>query len=292
MRRAREALVARGDPLVPFCVDGFDLELPLSHGFPRYRALHPSYDANIGRIAAAIAGKHPGGSAVDIGANVGDTAAIIRGACSLPILCVEGNEAFYALLQLNARNLGGGIFLEKALVGDPVRALGGEMQTAHGTARVVERCGAPRIPFERLQDLLGRRTDVPPPCFVKIDTDGFDVDIILASEAVWRRHRPAIFFEYDPALQRPGEDAVRALDLLASVGYRTVLVYENTGEYVLTLDATNRAAFEDLDAFYSDRASERYADLCAFHVDDADVAAALRESERRLSREARSAPRR
>jgi FkbM family methyltransferase len=289
-RRLRAQLVAGGDPLVRYRLDALDLELPLSHGLPRYRALYPLYDANIGRIAAAIARKYPRGSVVDVGANVGDTAAIIRGSCRLPILCIEGDPTFFELLERNARTIGD-IVLERTLLGDPAIAFDGELNAAHGTARVVERRGATRVRFERLEDVLKRHPELASPCFVKIDTDGFDLAIIMASAGLWRQVHPAIFFEYDPALLRADEDPQCAFDLLASVGYESMLVYENTGEYVLQVRLADRAALEDLHAFYSGRGSERYADLCVFHHDDADVCEALRRTEGRLSLEARGAAR-
>jgi FkbM family methyltransferase len=290
-RSLRTRLVAGGDPVIRYRLDPFDLELPLSHGLPRYRTLYPSYDANIGRIAAAMARKYPGASVVDVGANVGDTAAIIRGSCQLPILCIEGDPSFFGLLERNARTIGH-LVLENTLVGDPAIAFDGELNAAQGTARVVERRGASQVRFERLDDVLMRHPELAPPCFVKIDTDGFDLAIIMASAGLWRQVHPAIFFEYDPALLRADEDPQRAFDLLASVGYESMLVFENTGEYVLQLRLADRAALEDLHAFYSGRGSERYADLCVFHHDDADVSEALRQTEARLSREAREAARR
>ena len=194
---------------------------------------------------------------------------------------------FFSFLERNAPRLGDGVFLEKTLVGDPAVAFAARLRSADGSARLVEDGDAPPVLLERLVDVLARWPELPPPCFVKIDTDGCDLDIIAASEEVWRRDHPAIFFEYDPALMAVGTDPLRVLDILAAAGYRDVLVYENTGEYMLSLDTTNRSAFEDLHAYFSARASARYADLCAFHRDDADVSEAFRRSERRLSRDLR-----
>ena len=58
---------------------------PHGHWFPHYRE-------NLGRLAAAVERKYPGRGFIDVGANAGDNAAIVRAHSSLPILCIEGSE--------------------------------------------------------------------------------------------------------------------------------------------------------------------------------------------------------
>ena len=84
--QARRILVRLGDPTVRYRVGAVELELPLSHELPFYQHDHPRYDRQLGAIAAEL-----GGPVVDIGANVGDTAAAIRAESDVPILCVEGD---------------------------------------------------------------------------------------------------------------------------------------------------------------------------------------------------------
>ena len=96
-------------------IGSVELELPLSHELPFYRHDHPRYDRQLGAIAAEL-----GGPVVDVGANVGDTAAAIRAESGVPILCVEGDPRFFALLERNARMIGG-VELEHAFVEGPAR---------------------------------------------------------------------------------------------------------------------------------------------------------------------------
>src|SRR5688572_20032723 len=104
LRRAAVALL--GDPRVAYALDGTTLLLPLSHELPVIRRRLPDYSRNIARIAAALAEKHPGMTMVDIGANVGDTVAIVRRLARFPILCIDGDPLYYALLVENTRALG------------------------------------------------------------------------------------------------------------------------------------------------------------------------------------------
>ena len=86
LRRALSALrkvrLLAGDPTVVVMVADRELVLPLSHDLPVHQARHGNYSLNLGRVAAALDEARPGASIVDIGANVGDSVAIIRHQCN------------------------------------------------------------------------------------------------------------------------------------------------------------------------------------------------------------------
>jgi FkbM family methyltransferase len=238
----RKLVLRRGDPLVRYRVGEIELDLPLSHELPFYRKDHPGYSENVGRIAAAL-----GGPVVDVGANVGDTAAIVRTATDVPILCVEGDARFFAILRRNAARFDPPIELEHAYVDAPERA---GVERARGTARLVG--GGAAIRTRTLGAILADHPGFAEPALVKIDTDGYDVPIVLAELDLLARLRPALFFEYDPDL---GADPV-VFRRLAAIGYTTAQVYENTGELarVATLE-------DDIHSEYVGHRGARYADI-------------------------------
>jgi FkbM family methyltransferase len=239
---ARRLLVRLGDPTVRYRVGGVDLELPLSHELPFYRHDHPLYDERIGVLAREL-----GGPVVDVGANVGDTAALVRAESDVPILCVEGDERFFSFLERNAARLGD-VELERAFVEAPVR---GRVERGAGTARIV--AGRDDLPAKPLARILDEHPRFARPALLKLDTDGLDVPILLANLELLERLRPVLFFEYDPHLgASPG-----IFEGLAEAGYRTAEWFENTGEPagVLELPAHLHDRFVDL-------AGARYADVC------------------------------
>src|ERR1043165_3157314 len=63
----------------------------------------PGYGSQLGRLTSVVRQKHPKLGVVDIGANVGDTACIIKSAEDVPVLCIEGDEKSFAFLQKNIR---------------------------------------------------------------------------------------------------------------------------------------------------------------------------------------------
>ena len=239
---ARKLLIRLGDPIVRFRVGGTDLQLPLSHELPFYRTDHPLYGEAVGRIAAALRGP-----VVDIGANVGDTAAIIRAHTDVPLLCVEGDELFFGLLTRNVDDVSASM----AFVEAPST---GHVHRERGTARVVP--GKGLIRSMPLEDFLWMGFNEP--ALIKLDTDGMDVPILLANLRLLERLRPVLFFEYDPHL---GAEPV-VFDRLREIGYVTAVVYENTGEYRETVELSDQSRIAAVHAEYTGHGGARYMDVC------------------------------
>ncbi|HAZ47443.1 MAG TPA: hypothetical protein DDW76_13245 [Cyanobacteria bacterium UBA11369] len=72
----------------------YQIILPSDHLLDAYQSTWLRYDKALGYIAHAIFEKYPKSSAIDIGANVGDSAALIRQYSDIPVLCIEGNPNF------------------------------------------------------------------------------------------------------------------------------------------------------------------------------------------------------
>ena len=245
---ARKLILRTGsDPLVHYRIGAAELELPLSHELPFYRSDHPEYGEAVGRIAAEL-----GGPVVDVGANVGDTAAIVRAHTDAPILCVEGDDRFFALLRRNAAHLDPQPELEHAFVDAPAWAT---VERSRGTARVV--AGQGRLRSRTLGAILDDHPAFAAPALLKLDTDGLDVPILLAELDLLGRLRPELFFEYDPSL---GADPA-VFERLHALGYREARPYENTGEARGRFDLGDAEAIRSLHAAYEGASGARYADV-------------------------------
>src|SRR5580692_11559275 len=99
--RVRAVLARDRTRFVRYNLDGTELLLPLAHDIPLYRRGFADYSSNIGRVASHLAAKYRELTIVDVGANVGDTAAIVRARCQAPMLCIEGDEFYFKLLLNN-----------------------------------------------------------------------------------------------------------------------------------------------------------------------------------------------
>jgi FkbM family methyltransferase len=280
LRRLRRWLINHGDPLVTFQFEGTTLLAPISHELPLTRKRLPHYSANLGRIAAHLLTKYPDLSVIDIGANIGDSAAIIRRMAHVPILCIEGNARYFELLKKNVAHFGE-VYPVQAFVGSATGQVRGRIQAWKGTGSIVlDEQSSQTIPMKTLSTVLEAYPQFRQSKLLKLDTDGFDVSILHSELELLGRLRPVLFFEYSaPAFSSYEDESFTIFEALQKRGYRALFVYEETGEYSLCAHLDNSTLVQDIHRFYSDRRDKRYSDLCVFHGDDADLCQSLRLAE-------------
>jgi len=198
LRHIRLTFLRVSDPVIVYDVMGSYLLMPFSHQLPYILQFLPEYTMNVARGARHVQAKYPSMSIVDIGANVGDTLAIIRNAVNSPVLCIEGEARFFALLERNARTFDD-VQLEQAFVGDPEATSRFDVQSAGGTAQLSASSSGSAVAFRTLSSILHDHHAFEQTFrLLKIDTDGFDVPILLGSLELLRSRHPVIFFEYSP----------------------------------------------------------------------------------------------
>lgn len=270
LRRSRRWLVDHGDPSVKLTLYGRELIAPLSHELPYYEALYPTYNRNLISVVKSlpIQGRPP--RIVDIGANIGDTAAMILSEVDAEILCIDADPRYLALLRAN-------------LVDDRVTKVGAAIGAATGARVRIERrrgTGAVRqddsspLRMSTLPDLLREHPRFEAPDLVKIDTDGHDFTIIAASSEWLANVRPALFYESDDSLAASGTSAVSTLELLASLGYRTATLWDKYGNLLTTIDLDGIGIAVASDLHEHAAATDGYLDI--FASPDASSAAYLR----------------
>ncbi len=275
-RTARKLLSRVWDRLVRYDLEGTSLLLPLSHDLPVNRAVFPRYATNIQRVAAAILEKYPASPIIDVGANVGDTAAILRRATANPILCIEGEPRFAEILRRNLPRLPN-VSIEEAFVGPAAGAY--TVSSAGGSAHLTPST-TKGIQTLSLRAILQRHPDFASAKLIKIDTDGFDTRIIRGEAELLATMKPAVFFEYDPYFfERIGEEGLAVFALLRGLGYKTCLVYESWGDFLLSMDLDDTRLVQDVHNYYTGRGGYRYCDISVFHEEDDDVAASARRME-------------
>lgn len=277
----RGIIAAFGDPAVTYRLDGKDLLLPLSHELPLIRRSHPGYSTNVARIAAALAAKYPDMGMVDVGANVGDTVAIVRALSTFPILCIDGDPRFFSFLRENTRD-DAHVATANCFVGESRGFVSGHIEATGGTGRIVAHGDSPiRIETRTLSSLLEEHPEFGEVKLIKIDTDGFDTRIVKGEPALLRALKPVVFLEYDPYFfDQVDDDGFGIFATFREAGYTGALFFENTGEFLAQADLDDVRLLEDLHQFYSGRRGRRYCDVCLFHCRDEDVMEQVRRGER------------
>lgn len=265
--------------LVNYNLNGINLVLPLSHDLPINLKYFPLYDAAIGRLPEYLKEKYYEYLVIDIGANIGDTAAIIRSKTDLPILCIEGNKFYYNLLVDNSSRINN-LYLDNSFVGDSEKQ----------NLKVINYKGSSNLAYDdsanaqtsviSLIKIVEKYTQFERIKFLKIDTDGFDCKIIRSSSYFLKKYKPVIFFEYDPYfLEKVNDDGISVFSFLLSIGYKNLLIYNNVGEFMFGLELSNEIVLKELHLFFTGRNSGMYMDICAFHREDDDIYSTVRNKE-------------
>jgi len=259
----RAALARAGDPLVVCHVNGCPLVLPISHDFPLDRKWFPEYGNNIARLAAFLERRFPDLSVIDVGANVGDTLALLRTRSSAPVLCIEGSPRYFPILLHNAAHLQPAQVLQ-SFVGDREGVIEGDLVHDRGTTSITAH-GHGQIPIRTMVSILKDYAQFRGAQLLKSDTDGFDAKVLKGARDWLEEAFPVLFFEFDPyLLRRQRDDPEKLLEFVTECGYDCFLAYEEMGDYLLSGTLTDRSLVEDLCLHYTGWGGRRYADLCVF----------------------------
>lgn len=265
-----------------FDLHGVPLVLTSGHALPEIRKVLPDYSENIGRVASAVERKYPGRGFVDVGANVGDTAVIVRAHSHLPILCIEGSDVYFDLLRTNVGQFPD-VELDWILVDAASGERAGRLNLNHGTAAFqTEPDDTTVTRFEGLESILARHPRFQSAKLVKLDTDGMDGRIILGALEWISTARPILFWEHDIGRDIAARGpALTVFSRLFEIGYQTAIIFDNKGDYLQTLPLDAHQQLADLSDYLPGGVQEfyGYCDICAFHLDDLDLCSQIRKTE-------------
>jgi FkbM family methyltransferase len=241
----------------------FVLDIPDDH---KVRDIHREdylYDRLYDPILDVIGARNPSGVLLDIGANVGDSAAFMATYLHNPIVSVEGAEAFLPSLRGNAELIGPQVKVIERFVSSPLlrsHRLRFDALAGTGSLRPASTDDIP-VPADRfisVTELLAQAHEFGPSiALVKSDTDGFDG--FLLPELLDLTDCP-ICFECDLIITfagapTPWPNVFRRL----TMGNYGVVVFDNVG---LPLCATNSNPGELL----ADLSGNIHMQYCVGHI--------------------------
>jgi FkbM family methyltransferase len=258
------------------------LHVPDDHKISEIHSIHALYDRAYGFILREVARRAPDGTIVDIGANVGDTAAYMASHVGNPILSIEGGQPFLEYLRSNLRFLGPQVtLLEKFVLPSALAQRSMHYGTLSGTGSMVLAYpgAAPvaREGFIDVQGLLARARELSRDgslALVKSDTDGLDGYIM--NDAIAHAEVP-LFFECDPTLVLPDVgNPWRPLFQELDARRYAIVVFDNLGRPMFVDDQRPGATLRDLCGYVSFQRSVHpvnihYLDVWAFPESWRDV---------------------
>lgn len=228
------------------------------------------WDTNLGPVLSALADLRP--TVVDVGANIG--ASLLQFEIARPhgsYYCFEPSARFLPVLRANVRaNHWTNVQIVDRVLSDTPGSL--EIFTNASTASVVSReydghpfLFAETVTTSTLDLMLG---DLDSLDLVKVDTDGYDFAVLAGGTGLLRRHRPAVYLEFEQTLLRQvGHEPRALLDHLLGLGYVDYFAFSNFG--------TPLGRATTADEILQLAEPEIYIDLLAVHADRTEQRAAF-----------------
>lgn len=264
-------------------VGQFSIEVPALNPVAWHYSHTPDLIAQLGRLTSLLRKKYPDLAAMDIGANVGDTACIIKSAEDIPLLCIEGEEFSFGFLKRNiaqfrnatAHQLFLGEKTEMASVGFENTGWNLTLKPRTGSA-------AKSIKLTSLDDFMVTQPDGRAFKLLKIDTEGFDCSIIRGAVNFIQTVTPVITFEYNRGnMDAIGEPGLPTIFKLQDLGYSRIVFHDQNGRFLLATTLDDHVLIKDLHD-YADcvQGCIGYLDVTVFHATDTELADRFAEMER------------
>jgi FkbM family methyltransferase len=219
-------------PTKPYKIGEHTILLNREHLLPEYQSRHRLYDRFLPILCKQL--DDPDRWMIDVGANVGDTAVAIAQACRNPVLCIEGDDDFFELLKCNIDS----VLAKRERAAVCIKATAGSgrysgsLESDGTTASLAQnRMGKPASTL----DSLAREAGAPrgAVALIKVDTDGYDGDVIASAPDILAASRPVIFWENYFSTTAQMQDLEALYQLLHDSGYHHFWVFDNFGNLML-----------------------------------------------------------
>lgn len=266
-----------GDPSKTFQVKvgNYLISMPGNNPLVKHYELFPNYNIELGKLAEIINKKYPGCSIIDIGANVGDTIAVVKSVIDIPIIGIEGDEFSYKFLNQNA-SLFNNLYIINQFLGDNnEQKLVNTEKEGWNTTLIPDATGKKSITLKTLDEILNdtklNGRDIK---LIKIDAEGFDTIILRGSFNTLAKHNPVLYFEYNREnMDIIGEDGLSTLYALIELGYNNIAFLDNHNRCLMYTSLTQTDIIKQLHD-YADGINGLipHYDLCIFHKNDNDIA--------------------
>jgi FkbM family methyltransferase len=237
-----------------FPIGKFIIEVPQDNPLQEYSKSYFLYDKAFSDIIQEISTDCPNGYIIDIGANVGDTAAVFSNACNNPIICIEGGEHYVHYLRANAQIIGNHItIIDKFVLPSSALEQNVTYKTERGTGWIEQSesdtTNVSKDKYISIKDVYDFATDKQEDiAFFKLDTDGLDAHLL---SDILKIDDKICFFECDFRLKYENNYNKSWYDVFDTIENRiySAIIYDNFGLPMLTMDRFSKQQIIDLQGY-------------------------------------------
>lgn len=254
-------------------VGNYSLVANYEHPIEEYLSQFKYYSRNFARIAKYIEEKYSVYQIIDVGANIGDSVALLRSAkVDQFVHMIEGDPTYFNLLEANLP-LFTHVKAYQTFLGEETKEENILIDNSRGTANISTGSGQNTINIVQLDELV-KKNKIQNIKLLKTDTDGFDFKILRGSFEIIQRDRPVLFFEYDSVfLEQQNDNGLAIFEDFKKFGYRTMLYYDNFGKFILSVTLNDNELLAQLFAYIKRKESAfPYYDVVVFHESDEELA--------------------
>ena len=246
---------------------GLKILVPWNHPFFFWR-FSKIYNRNLVRIAKQINQKY---YIIDVGASIGDTYALLRGQKVFSkIFLIEGGSKANYFLEKNTKN-DENASIYNGLVG-PNLEISYEESSQSGITFINNK--KENSSFKELKTLdeviknnISRKSKVG---LIKIDTDGFDSQIIRSAKETLIEHKPIIFFEAQPYHWLNNDNISDFLNWIYQISYKKAILWDNFGNFIMPTSTISNELKYSLSYFHGSPNS-CFTDIALFHENDENL---------------------
>jgi FkbM family methyltransferase len=231
--------------------------MPTEHPIAPILAEFPQYNCPLGMAAQAIAstaGADARLSVVDVGANIGETIAIIEQSCPgrFSHLCIEPDEDLAELCRSNHRH-NPRVDVKQCFIGEAEGASvrledDGRANSSTKVTETTQSKSSDTGRLLRLDTVAGSFAEANGGIgLIKVDTEGYDFSVLRSATGLLVKYRPALYFEWYPELLANLDETLwGGFEFLGSLGYRYFVFYSATGNFYSKIVAPDRSLLKGL----------------------------------------------
>lgn len=214
---------------IEYSIGKYILKMPHNHPLPHYQNSNKLYDRFLPVLARNL---NSDKTIIDVGANVGDTTIAIIQNCNNSLVSIEPSELFYPYLEKNIKKL---LSSDKKKVKCIHEFIGtgdfsGQLLHSEGTASVTKTGYADVINYKTLDSIIEDNSDV---ALIKVDTDGYDFDVLKSSENLLMKSEPILFWENQMFEEFQIKGFNDLYNLLQKTGYKYIYIFDNFGNLIM-----------------------------------------------------------